>query len=932
MTIKLEAIQKGMILIITLIMVGICPALGANVELVSHLGGNNYDIEIAGNYAYIGQGQDLVILNITDNTRPLEMGRVTTSSTVYGVKVSGNNAYVANGDSGLTVMNISDAFSPQIIGNNAIGGIAYDVALSGKSAYVIGNNGLSIVDISDPSSPTIINTYGADEMNSIDISEGYAYVISKGDLDGEDYYSLLIMDITDPNDLRLTSSFGIGEGGTVAVEGNYAYLSYGSGIVVMDITDPEAPVFAGSYETGNMVSDIAVSHGHAYLAGYSLLILDMTDPDAPALTGSYDIGNAQDIAVADGRAYLINSVHGSSTGILIMDITDPTAPVPTGSYSTTRNANDVAASGNYAYIADYNNGLISVNITDPSVPRIEGSIRTEGHAYDIDIAGNYAYIANSGLTILNITDPALPKIESSYYNASGDATDVAIKGNYAYIASVFGGLLMANITDPSAPAFAGSYVTDDAQSVDISAEHAYIADGFSGLVIVNISNPAAPVFVGSYDTTGYANDVAVAGNLACIADGNNGLVILDITDPSSPGLVSTYKTAGYANGIVVRDERVYIAASDSGLVVADIRDPTTPKLAGSYVTDNAFGVALSGDHVFVADHNNGLFVFRMLEPQDTTPPASVEDLKQSSIGSNWIRWTWTNPTDQDFSHAMVYIDNTFVTNTSNGYYNATTLAEGTTYIIGIRTVDTSGNINPLLMEDTAQTADRTAPASVTGLEENGLGPDWISWKWVNPADADFSHVKVYINGAFITDTSDKSVSSYNATGLFDGDTYTISILTVDGSGNINPTWVNDSATILKLPQLFELSGKNISTSSITLIWQASSDTTKVEISQNDIIIATMNGTNTYMVTDLNSDTTYNYTLVPFNRDGLNGKAVSISLNTFPSDNSAGGGGSSPTKSSSGGGGGGNVEDFENIALKDVANAYLMKDASVTYEF
>ncbi len=72
-------------MIIAPIIVGICPAQGANVELISHLGGNNYHIAVAGNYAYLGQGKDLVVLDITDDTKPLEMGRVTKPSIVYGV-------------------------------------------------------------------------------------------------------------------------------------------------------------------------------------------------------------------------------------------------------------------------------------------------------------------------------------------------------------------------------------------------------------------------------------------------------------------------------------------------------------------------------------------------------------------------------------------------------------------------------------------------------------------------------------------------------------------------------------------------------------------------------------------------------------------------------------------------------------------------------
>jgi hypothetical protein len=90
---------------------------------------------------------------------------------------------------------------------------------------------------------------------------------------------------------------------------------------------------------------------------------------------------------------------------------------------------------------------------------------------------------------------------------------------------------------------------------------------------------------------------------------------------------------------------------------------------------------------------------------------------------------------------------------------------------------------------------------------------------------------IYVNGTFVTNTSGNSVNYYNATELAEGLTYSIGIHTVDISGNTNSTWVNDSATTVQLPKIFGLSGVNITTSSITLVWEASGDTSRVEIYQ-----------------------------------------------------------------------------------------------------
>lgn len=70
------------------------------------------------------------------------------------------------------------------------------------------------------------------------------------------------------------------------------------------------------------------------------------------------------------------------------------------------------------------------------------------------------------------------------------------------------------------------------------------------------------------------------------------------------------------------------------------------------------------------------------------------------------------------------------------------------------------------------------------------GQTWINWNWNNPKDADFSHVMIYLDGIFQANTS---AEYYNATGLTPNTNYTINTRTVDLSGNINTTWINDTA-------------------------------------------------------------------------------------------------------------------------------------------
>ena len=88
--------------------------------------------------------------------------------------------------------------------------------------------------------------------------------------------------------------------------------------------------------------------------------------------------------------------------------------------------------------------------------------------------------------------------------------------------------------------------------------------------------------------------------------------------------------------------------------------------------------------------------------------------------------------------------------------------------------------------------DITPPASVSDLHNITYEQNFINWTWIDPPDADFSHVIVYIDGKFAGNVT-KGVQYYNATSLEPNTEHTISTRTVDIWGNINETWVNHTA-------------------------------------------------------------------------------------------------------------------------------------------
>lgn len=90
------------------------------------------------------------------------------------------------------------------------------------------------------------------------------------------------------------------------------------------------------------------------------------------------------------------------------------------------------------------------------------------------------------------------------------------------------------------------------------------------------------------------------------------------------------------------------------------------------------------------------------------------------------------------------------------------------------------------------TKDYKPPRSISNLKNISSSPKYINWTWKDSIDKDFAKVMIYINGTFKVNVT-KGRQYYNATGLDPNTYYKISTRTVDTSGNVNRTWVNNSA-------------------------------------------------------------------------------------------------------------------------------------------
>ncbi|WP_292350639.1 PGF-pre-PGF domain-containing protein [Methanomethylovorans sp. PtaU1.Bin093] len=532
-----------------------------------------------------------------------------------------------------------------------------------------------------------------------------------------------------------------------------------------------------------------------------------------------------------------------------------------------------------------------------------------GEVFDVAVAGDHAYLVQGqDLVILDISDVAALS-EVGRVSSVSEIYGIAVSGDHACIANGENGIAVVDVSVPSSPTIMGSYDTDGfARDVAISGNYAYVADGI-GLAIVDISVPSSPTLAGTYDTIGFATGITVSGNHAYVADdgkaifdGSNGIAIVDISTPSSPRQVGSYGSI-YAYGSAVSGNYAYVA-DYSGLVILDVSDPSVPVLAGSYFSNgDSNGVAVSGNYAYVAD-GSGVFVVDVSDPSSPVYMGEYD-------GSN----AYNVAMDDNYA---------FVADSIKG-------------LVVFTISDFSGNYteNPT-PEETDQ------PPVISGTGDKSVIEGQLLTFTVSATDPDgdiihYSASNMPEGATFDTDTgvfswTPDTEGNYIVTftaesnGLIDSETIAIF---VTASGATSPG-----------SQISDLSGKDISSTSITLTWTNSQDVGYVELYRNEFLISNVTGSvSTYEDNGLASETIYTYSLLPYYNNGTKGNVASITLSTSSSSSgsSTGGGGSSggsSTKSSSGGGGGGagSVEDFANVAVKDVDNEFLRMNANVTYEF
>ena len=269
-----------------------------------------------------------------------------------GVWITGDTAFIADGEYGITIWDISDLNSPTQIDELELyrGDYASQVIFSEllQIIFVRGSGYNSCVRLYDMNSKKLlmnIGDYGQEdfcvnvidsvtfEVAIVDKSEGFRYVMVYYDPEFKEWYTA----IYGAMELSGGSSLGL------CIDGEYAFVAQNQrGFRIIQINADQSEFTAdlrdlGNWDTPGAALDIVLNgrKTHAIIAdSYAgIQVVDVTDKDTPIIVGSLQTENIEEIfrvkAVGDTIYFL-----DRHNGIYAADISKPEEPVLLANYPT----------------------------------------------------------------------------------------------------------------------------------------------------------------------------------------------------------------------------------------------------------------------------------------------------------------------------------------------------------------------------------------------------------------------------------------------------------------------------------------------------------------------------------------------------------------------------------------------------------------------
>ena len=269
-------------------------------------------------------------------------------------------------------------------------------------------------------------------------------------------------------------------------------------------------------------------------------------------------------------------------------------------------------------MADGTGGLLVIDVSNPGAMREVARYREDCVPVDVIVRGDYAYVLEyrTLLRVFDIHDPTALTVVGEV-EVGVILYRLSVAENRAYVARGAGGLTIVDISDPTAPSVEGHLGT---AVFDVAArgDTAYVASWVS-VQVLNLSNPSSVVEIGSHPIC-CSRGLALQGDRLFVANPES-LQVLDVSDPSEPRMIGyAISPLAWSGRVVVSGELVYVAKYNEGVWILDVSSPEDPLALALYrVPGGILDTVVRGELAYLAGPYHGLLILDLSDPTRPTP-------------------------------------------------------------------------------------------------------------------------------------------------------------------------------------------------------------------------------------------------------------------------------------------------------------------------
>jgi hypothetical protein len=278
-----------------------------------------------------------------------KMSMFTAGDYVHDVVINGNFACLAAASNGVVIVDISNPTNIVELGRYDTPGVACKIEVHNNLAYVADSaGGLQILDISIPTNITWVGgTTNSGTFTDLQVAGNLVYVSDST------AHKLLVMDVSAPTNTVQLAQYPIGS--TLfgfQISGHIAYVATGAeGLRIYDISEPTNWVYA--YPIAGVFS-VFVTNNLAYtIVSGKLQILDFSNPLDPLLLGvTTGVNPANALVVSDSMAFV-----ATISGLTVFDVRNPAGIQPVAFSPSPRMVERIQIANGLIFLAEGNAGL-----------------------------------------------------------------------------------------------------------------------------------------------------------------------------------------------------------------------------------------------------------------------------------------------------------------------------------------------------------------------------------------------------------------------------------------------------------------------------------------------------------------------------------------------------------------------------------------------